>query len=128
MSLMELMADVIFSRDFPAISAFSTASPAVSMPEFIALTASFAPPCSFWIILLISSVLSCVLLARVRTSSATTAKPRPCSPARAASIAAFKASKLVCSEMPLMTSRTVLISPTSSARVWMTLEALCTFS
>ena len=33
--------------------------------------------------------------ARLRTSSATTAKPRPCSPARAASMAAFKASRLV---------------------------------
>jgi hypothetical protein len=33
---------------------------------------------------------------RSRTSSATTAKPRPASPARAASIAAFSASRLVC--------------------------------
>ena len=36
------------------------------------------------------------------TSSATTAKPRPCSPARAASIAAFSASRLVCSAMPVI--------------------------
>src|ERR1700722_18008266 len=35
--------------------------------------------------------------ASLRTSSATTANPRPCSPARAASIAAFKASRVVCS-------------------------------
>jgi hypothetical protein len=34
--------------------------------------------------------------ARLRTSEATTAKPRPASPARAASTAAFKASRLVC--------------------------------
>jgi hypothetical protein len=31
--------------------------------------------------------------ASLRTSSATTAKPRPCSPARAASMAAFRASR-----------------------------------
>ena len=35
--------------------------------------------------------------ASLRTSSATTANPRPCSPARAASMAAFSASRLVCS-------------------------------
>jgi hypothetical protein len=33
--------------------------------------------------------------ANLRTSSATTAKPFPCSPARAASIAAFNANKFV---------------------------------
>ncbi|MCY1525776.1 hypothetical protein D9M68_607690 [compost metagenome] len=47
-----------------------------------------------------------VRLARVRTSSATTAKPRPISPARAASMAAFSASRLVCSEMPRITAST----------------------
>ena len=50
----------------------------------------------------ISSNDCCVRLDSVRTSDATTAKPRPCSPARAASMAAFKASKLVCSEISLM--------------------------
>ncbi|OPZ59246.1 MAG: hypothetical protein BWY87_01100 [Deltaproteobacteria bacterium ADurb.Bin510] len=47
----------------------------------------------------ISSLISCDAaaerLASARTSSATTAKPLPCSPARAASTAAFKASRLV---------------------------------
>src|SRR5476649_1398818 len=38
--------------------------------------------------------------ARLRTSPATTAKPRPCSPARAASTAAFKARMLVWKAMP----------------------------
>jgi methyl-accepting chemotaxis protein len=41
--------------------------------------------------------------ARLRTSDATTAKPRPCSPARAASTAAFSARILVWKAMPSMT-------------------------
>ena len=47
----------------------------------------------------ISTVAWLVRAARLRTSSATTANPRPCSPARAASIAALSASMLVCSAM-----------------------------
>ena len=45
--------------------------------------------------MLISLVASADRTASARTSSATTAKPLPYSPARAASIAAFRASKLV---------------------------------
>jgi hypothetical protein len=41
--------------------------------------------------------------ARLRTSVATTAKPRPCSPARAASTAAFRARMLVWKAMPSIT-------------------------
>ncbi len=53
-----------------------------------------------------SLVESWVRAASARTSSATTAKPRPCSPARAASMAALRASRLVCSAMPLITVST----------------------
>ncbi|MNT51954.1 hypothetical protein D3C72_1889470 [compost metagenome] len=68
-------------------------------------TASREPTCNDVIILWISSADSWVRCARLRTSSATTANPRPASPARAASIAALSASRLVCWEMPLITSR-----------------------
>ena len=45
-----------------------------------------------------------------RTSPATTANPRPCSPARAASTAAFSARMLVWKAMPSMTLMISLIS------------------
>ena len=60
---------------------------------------------SVWIISIIdeiSAVEPLVRAANCRTSSATTAKPRPCSPARAASMAAFNASRLVWSAIPRM--------------------------
>jgi hypothetical protein len=49
--------------------------------------------------------------ARFRISSATTANPRPASPARAASIDAFNESRFVRSAIRLMVSTIVLISP-----------------
>ena len=48
--------------------------------------------------------------ARPLTSSATTANPRPCSPARAASIAAFRARRLVWAAMSSMTATILPIS------------------
>ena len=78
----------------------------------------------------ISVVADAVLEARARTSSATTAKPRPCSPARAASIAAFRASRFVCSAMAEMTSRMVDTSPVSRTSRSTRSEAsrICEFS
>ncbi len=51
---------------------------------------------------LISLAASAERWARLRTSLATTAKPRPCSPARAASTAALRARMLVWNAMPSM--------------------------
>ncbi len=60
--------------------------------------------------LTISSVAVLVRAASCRTSSATTAKPRPWSPALAASMAAFNASRLVCAAIPPMVWTMELIS------------------
>ena len=68
--------------------------------------ASTAPLVSPWmasIFRLMSSVALAVCLASSLTSLATTAKPLPASPARAASMVAFSASRLVCWAMEVMT-------------------------
>ncbi|MNV39265.1 hypothetical protein D3C71_1308380 [compost metagenome] len=62
--------------------------------------------------------------ARVRTSLATTAKPRPCSPARAASTAAFSARMLVWKAMPSMTE---MISAIFLDEVWIALMVVTTW-
>ncbi|CSF43380.1 Uncharacterised protein [Shigella sonnei] len=72
-----------------------------------ALSTSVEPTSTFptesSIRLLISRAAWALRWARLRTSPATTAKPRPCSPARAASTAAFKARILVWKAMPSIT-------------------------
>ena len=65
----------------------------------------------------ISSVALAVWLASVFTSEATTAKPRPASPARAASIVALSASRLVCSAMSLISRTTVPIFSVAALRL-----------
>ncbi|MNZ86565.1 hypothetical protein D3C78_1053870 [compost metagenome] len=100
----------IFSKACWTFSDWLTVPLAISWLVPMALTAAPTPPCRRVIIASISSVDCWVRLARVRTSSATTAKPRPCSPARAASMAALRASRLVCSAMLLITSSTRLMA------------------
>ncbi|MNV10063.1 hypothetical protein D3C71_1005750 [compost metagenome] len=72
-----------------------TTSPMV-LPAFRARS---EPACTrstlVWISALISRAALALRVARLRTSLATTAKPRPCSPARAASTAALSARMLV---------------------------------
>ncbi|MNS80470.1 hypothetical protein D3C72_1141500 [compost metagenome] len=58
--------------------------------------------------ILISRAASAERWARARTSEATTAKPRPLSPARAASTPAFRASRLV---WKAISSMTPMMSP-----------------
>ncbi|MCY1186543.1 hypothetical protein D9M73_274250 [compost metagenome] len=73
---------------------------------------------------LISMIDAAVRWARLRTSSATTANPRPASPARAASMAALSASRLVCSAIPRITSRTLPMRPLSVSSWRMTVAVL----
>src|SRR5580658_2477132 len=65
----------------------------------------------FW---LMSSVALAVSLASSLTSLATTAKPLPASPARAASIVALSANRLVCWAIDVMTLMTLPISAEDS--------------
>ena len=88
---------------------------------------------------LISFAAWALRLARLRTSPATTAKPRPCSPARAASTAAFSARILVWKAIPSITlimsaiffelsaiSCIVFTTPsTTLPPCWAVSEALC---
>ena len=80
--------------------------------DLMASTALRVSSCTAEIWLPISSVALAVWLARFLTSPATTANPLPASPARAASMVAFNASRLVWDAMSLMRATT---SPMRSA-------------
>ncbi|MNZ48905.1 hypothetical protein D3C78_666590 [compost metagenome] len=106
----------------------STSKPSLAWrpARLIAATASFAPCCKAPICAWMSPVELWVLLASALTSSATTAKPRPVSPARAASMAALSANRLVCSAIPWITDSTTSICSLCWARRSMTLEPVST--
>ena len=92
---MRLETWIISSRDFLACSERSVTSITCWIPSSIAV---ITEPVSDWICTTICSISLrdlAALSANWRTSSATTAKPRPASPARAAWIEALRANKLV---------------------------------
>ncbi|MNQ94472.1 hypothetical protein D3C85_1099900 [compost metagenome] len=99
-------ARAIASRVSVACSERSMLALAFAPFRVMACSTPLALLCRRWMMLWISAVDAAVFWARLRTSSATTAKPRPCSPARAASMAAFRASRLVCSAMLRITVST----------------------
>ena len=84
------------------VTAF-TISPMVSPALSTSVEPTSTRPTESSIRLLISRAAWALRWARLRTSPATTAKPRPCSPARAASTAAFSARMLVWKAIPSIT-------------------------
>ncbi len=111
------------SREAAAISATISVTCltelTISSMVLLASSTSFVPPSTFsaelWISALISFAAVALRCARLRTSEATTAKPRPCSPARAASTAALRARILVWNAIASMTPRMSAILRDASA-------------
>ncbi|MCY1421419.1 hypothetical protein D9M71_370760 [compost metagenome] len=109
-SLISVIAPTIRCSAAPAARATSRVSRVRPSLLRMARRASWLPCCTAPMMVSICRVDSWVRRASALTSSATTAKPRPLSPARAASIAAFRASRLVCSAIARITSSTEPIS------------------
>jgi len=76
------------------------------------LSASPMEACTLLTLLRIWELKCSARVDSLRTSSATTANPRPASPARAASIAALSDSRLVCLEMESISPSTSRMPPT----------------
>ncbi len=116
------VASMIFSRASPATWAMDTPSSTPFLLVSMDLTADSVPSR----ILVTSSATSRApcwdCSASFRTSSATTANPRPASPALAASMAAFRASRLVWS------ARDVMVVPTTPIRAEQVLSSVMSFS
>ena len=85
--------------------------PMVPPISLMAATDSWVAVCMPAIWVPISSVALAVWAASALTSWATTAKPLPASPARAASMVALRASRLVCSAIAVMSLMTLPIRP-----------------
>ena len=100
------------------VLAMSPISPIVVAMPPMAWTASPETDCISLIWAAISSVALAVWLARLLTSDATTAKPLPASPARAASIVALRARRLVCSAISLIRLTISPILSAALARPW----------
>ena len=119
---------MMFRSAAPALSARAMPCLASDAPERATSTASVVSCCTLPTTSPISLAASTERSASFLTSSATTAKPRPASPARAASMAAFKARRFVWSAISSITSRILPISCERLPRPLMTRAVFSMFS